>query len=77
VTKPFVLFDLGETLVDLGELLACLARRISEGFPPLRAESGIVETDDPAAIDRKLRASARAVTCATALSMFRVTYAFW
>jgi len=42
VTRPFVLFDLGETLVDLGELLACLARRISEGFPPLRAESGML-----------------------------------
>jgi 2-haloalkanoic acid dehalogenase type II len=36
--KPFVLFDLGETLVDLKELLASLAANLAVKYPALRPE---------------------------------------
>ncbi len=38
VTKPFVLFDLGETLVDLKELLASLASNLAARYPALRPD---------------------------------------
>src|SRR5207249_10109075 len=38
MTKPFVLFDLGETLVDLKELLVSLAANLSSKYPALRPE---------------------------------------
>ena len=38
--KPFVLFDLGETLVDLKELLGSLAREIGARFPAIAAAPG-------------------------------------
>ena len=37
-TKPFVLFDLGETLVDLKELLVSLATNLANRYPNLRAD---------------------------------------
>jgi 2-haloalkanoic acid dehalogenase type II len=38
--KPFVLFDLGETLVDLKELLVSLATNLATRYPNLRADVG-------------------------------------
>src|SRR5947207_1450178 len=38
MTKPFVLFDLGETLVDLKELLVSLAANLASKYPALRPE---------------------------------------
>src|SRR5204863_8392396 len=38
MTKPFVLFDLGETLVDLKELLVSLAANLASKHPALRPE---------------------------------------
>src|SRR5204862_5584220 len=38
MTKPFVLFDLGETLVDLKELLVSLAANLASKYPALGPE---------------------------------------
>src|SRR5438046_5364869 len=38
MTKPFVLFDLGETLVDLKELLGSLAANLASKYPALGPE---------------------------------------
>jgi HAD superfamily hydrolase (TIGR01549 family) len=38
--KPFVLFDLGETLVDLQELLVALATNLANRYPNLQADVG-------------------------------------
>jgi 2-haloalkanoic acid dehalogenase type II len=40
IGKPFVLFDLGETLVDLKELLVSLATNLANRYPNLQAEVG-------------------------------------
>lgn len=40
--KPFVLFDLGETLVDLKELLVSLATNLANRYPNLQADVGDV-----------------------------------
>src|SRR5438046_6140099 len=42
MTKPFVLFDLGETLVDLKELLVSLAANLSSRYPALRPELPVI-----------------------------------
>jgi HAD superfamily hydrolase (TIGR01509 family) len=39
MTKPFVFFDLGETLVDLRELLVSLAADLAKKYPGLRGEA--------------------------------------
>src|SRR5436853_6998388 len=38
MTNPFVLFDLGETLVDLKELLVSLAANLASKYPALGPE---------------------------------------
>lgn len=42
MTKPFVLFDLGETLVDLKELLVSLAAKITAKYPAFREDTGAI-----------------------------------
>src|SRR2546430_12083089 len=37
--KPFVLFDLGETLVDLRELLVSLGANVAGKYPALRPDA--------------------------------------